>query len=219
MIGIYSQLLQQDYTGKLDAKADEFIAYCVEGAKRMDRLIKNLLAYARAANTATELPRCSVDLNKVLAAVLTNLEGARRETECEIVADELPTLFVDETQIQQVLQNLVGNAMKYRRPGVPVEIRISAERRDGEWILSIADNGIGIESENLETVFGLFRRLHSDSSSGTGLGLAICRRIVERHGGRIWAESEPEKGSRFRFSLPEAEAVSVGSESQGVVTI
>jgi signal transduction histidine kinase len=202
----------------LDAKANEFIAYCVEGTQRMDRLIKDLLAYARAANTTTAVPRATVNLKTVVEAVLTNLEGARREGECRIAMGELPNVFVEETLIQQVLQNLIGNAIKYRRPSVPVEIKITAEHRGGEWVISVADNGIGIQPESLETVFGLFQRLDRDASSGTGLGLAICRRIVERHGGKIWAESQPGTGSIFQFSLPDVtdEAVSDESRSEPV---
>lgn len=203
MIASYTQLLQIEYSGKLDARADQFIDYCVQGAQRMDRLINDLLAYARAANSESDFPRAMVDLNAVASTVLSNLEALRQNIECEITVDPLPTLFVAETQIQQVLQNLIGNAIKYRRPDVAVRIHVSAECCDGEWIFSVEDNGVGIAPQHIEAVFGLFTRLQTESS-GTGLGLAIARRIVERHGGRIWAESMVGKGSTFRFALPES---------------
>lgn len=203
MIGAYSQLLQREYQDKLDGRGGEFISYCVEGALRMGRLITDLLAYARAASTEAEFPRAQVDLNAVLKTVLANLQGAIKEAEAQIAVDCLPVVFVQETQIQQVLQNLLANAIKYRNPEVPSRIHISAEHRDSEWIVSVSDNGVGIEPENLEIVFSSFKRLHHDASSGTGLGLSICRRIIERHGGRIWVESEPSEGSTFRFTLPD----------------
>lgn len=210
MIGAYSQLLQQQYAGKLDAQADQFITYCVEGARRMHRLIADLLEYARASSMEAELPRVSVDMNAILGTVLTNLQGVRQDIECEIVVDNLPTLLVEETQIQQVLQNLVGNAIKYRRPDVSLRIHISVEQREGEWLFSFADNGIGIEPQNLEIVFGLFNRQHK-ASAGTGLGLAIARRIVERHSGKIWAESKLGEGSVFRFTLAESASAELSS--------
>ena len=202
MIGIYSQLLQTTYSGKLDTQADTYIGYCVEGARRMDRLIKDLLDYARAAGVEEEYPRTNVDLNAVLATVLANLEGARQESGGEITAGELPVVLAESTGIQQVLQNLVGNAIKYRRADVKPQVHLSAASHDGEWLISVSDNGIGIEPRYLDEVFGLFKRLSRNPSSGTGLGLAICRRIVENHGGRIWVESKPGEGSTFSFTLP-----------------
>ena len=170
----------------------------------MDRLIKDLLEYARAAGVEAEFPRTLVDLKAVLGTVLANLEGAVHESGGKVTDGGLPAVWAEETRIQQVLQNLVGNAIKYRRPEVVLQVHISAERRDREWLISVADNGIGIEPRYLDEIFGLFKRLSRDSASGTGLGLAICRRIVEKHGGRIWVESEHGKGSTFRFTLPEA---------------
>jgi two-component system NtrC family sensor kinase len=201
MIGAFSQLLQQEYAGRFDSRADQFISYCVEGVQRMQRLIMDLLAYARAASTDVELRRSSVDLNQTLEIVLNNLQGLRREIECEIDVDHLPTLLLEESQIQQVFQNLISNAIKYRSNGMTLRVRVGAERRDGEWLFSVSDNGIGIAAENLETVFGLFNRLQQNASSGTGLGLAIARRIVERHGGRIWVESVVGNGSTFQFTV------------------
>jgi len=206
MIGAYSQLLQQEYAEKLDSRAHQFISYCVDGAERMDRLITDLLAYARAASSETELPRVPVDLNAVAATVVTNLQGVRQNIDCEIVVEPLPTLLLEEMQIQQVLQNLIGNAIKYRRPDVAVRIHVSARRQNGQWLFSVQDNGIGIAEKDLTVVFELFSRLQQTSSSGTGLGLAIARRIVERHGGRIWVESRLGEGSVFHFTLPDATA-------------
>jgi two-component system NtrC family sensor kinase len=206
MIGAYSQLIQQEYASQLDARAHQFISYCIEGVERMDRLITDLLTYARAASTETELPRAVVDLNAVVATALANLQGIRRDIDCEIVVEPLPTLLLEEMQIQQVLQNLIGNAIKYRRPDAAVRIHVSAQRRGNEWLFSVQDNGIGIAEKDLAVVFELFTRLQQTSSSGTGLGLAIARRIVQRHGGRIWVESRLGEGSTFHFTLPDSAA-------------
>jgi two-component system NtrC family sensor kinase len=206
MIGAYSQLIQREYAGQLDSRADQFLSYCVAGVERMDRLINDLLAYARAASTEMELPRAAVDLNAVAAAALSNLQGIRQDIDCEILVAPLPTLLLEETQIQQVLQNLIGNAIKYRRPDAAVRIRVSAQRQNDKWLFSVQDNGIGIAEKDLEIVFELFSRLQQTAFSGTGLGLAIARRIIERHGGRIWVESRPGEGSVFHFTLPDSVA-------------
>jgi signal transduction histidine kinase len=202
MIGAYAQLLRAEYAGKLDARADQFFSYCLDGVGRMDRLITDLLTYARTASTDAQLNRTAVNLNNVVNGVLENLEALRQEAGGEIIVQPLPTVFADEILIQQVFQNLIGNAMKYRRPDVRPRICVSAELRDHESILSVADNGVGIAPENLELVFGPFKRLEQGGARGTGLGLAITRRIVERHGGKIWAESTLGLGSTFHFTLP-----------------
>jgi two-component system NtrC family sensor kinase len=173
-IRVFSQLLQRKYQGRLDAEADDFISHCVRGATRMDDLINDLLESARATRTADKAPE-PVDLNRVREKVLANLERALQESYSTVTSDPLPTLFVDEIRVQQLLQNLLGNAIKYRRPEEPPRIHISASLRDDDWVLSVADNGIGI---------------------------AICRKIVENLGGRIWVESEPGKGSTFFCTLP-----------------
>jgi len=173
----------------------------VNGVARMDTFIRDLLSYVRAVSSAEEVPRVAADLNAVAAGVLQNLDAARLESGGEIVVNHLPTLVVEETRIQQLLQNLIGNAIRYRRGDVQCRIEISAERRDGEWLFSVADNGPGIDPQDAERIFQPFKRLER-GKSGTGLGLAICRRIVEQHGGRIWVDSERGKGATFRFTLP-----------------
>jgi len=201
MIGISSQMLQRGYGGEVSPKAQEFLGMMVNGVARMDTFIRDLLSYVRAVSSAEEVPRVAADLNAVAAGVLQNLDAARLESGGEIVVNHLPTLVVEETRIQQLLQNLIGNAIRYRRGDVQCRIEISAERRDGEWLFSVADNGPGIDPQDAERIFQPFKRLER-GKSGTGLGLAICRRIVEQHGGRIWVDSERGKGATFRFTLP-----------------
>ncbi len=203
MVGIFSQLLKAKYETKLDQTADQYIAHCVEGVKRMDNLIKDLLSYARAAasgDLSTEL----VDFNLVLDRALQNLHSALGESRAEVFRETLPSLRVAEIRIQQVFQNLIGNALKYRRPDEPPCIRVSAKRQEREWLFSVADNGIGIAPQYHDVVFGVFRRLDNATDSGSGLGLAICQRTIEHHGGRIWVESEGGHGSNFFFTLPVA---------------
>ncbi|HEU5021683.1 MAG TPA: ATP-binding protein, partial [Bryobacteraceae bacterium] len=202
MIGISSQMLQRGYGCEISPKAQEFLGAIVSGVARMDTFIRDLLSYVRAVSSEEEVPRASADLNAVAARVLENLDAARVESGGEIVVNTLPALVVEETRIQQLLQNLIGNAIRYRREGAQCRIEVSAERRDGEWLFSVADNGLGIDPEDAERIFQPFKRLERGKSPGTGLGLAICRRIVEQHGGRIWVESERGKGSTFRFTLP-----------------
>ncbi len=200
-VSIYSELLQRQYKGRLDAQADEFIAYCREGAKRMEALIHGLLTYARATSIPDQATR-PVDLNGIAGTALESLRSTVEETAAEIVVDPLPALAVEPIRFQQVFQNLIGNALKYRKEGEPPRVRVWAEKRDGSWIVAVSDNGIGIDPQYHSLVFGMFKRLHDQTQAGTGLGLAICQKIVERYGGRIWVESEPGKGSTFRFSLP-----------------
>jgi two-component system NtrC family sensor kinase len=202
MIGISSQMLQRGYGGEISPKAQEFLGAIVSGVARMDTFIRDLLSYVRAVSSEEEVPRASADLNAVAARVLENLDAARVESGSEIVVNALPALVVEETRIQQLFQNLIGNAIRYRREGAQCRIEVSAERRDGEWLFSVADNGLGIDPEDAERIFQPFKRLERGKSPGTGLGLAIYRRIVEQHGGRIWVESERGKGSTFRFTLP-----------------
>jgi two-component system NtrC family sensor kinase len=203
MIGISSQMLQRGYAGEVNPKAQEFLTMMVNGVARMDTFIRDLLNYVRAVSSEEGVPRAAADLNAVAASVLQNLDGARLESGSEITVHPLPTLVVEETRIQQLLQNLIANAIRYRRDDEPCRIEVSAEQRKGEWLFSVADNGIGIDPKDAERVFQPFKRVDR-GKSGTGLGLAICRRIVEQHGGRIWVESERGKGSTFRFTLPAA---------------
>ncbi|HVW09489.1 MAG TPA: response regulator [Bryobacteraceae bacterium] len=203
MIGISSQLLQRGYGGEVSPKGQEFLTMMVKGVARMDTFIRDLLSYVRAVSSEEEVPRAAADLNAIAARVLENLDAARLESGSEIVLRHLPTLVVEQTRIQQLLQNLIGNAIRYRREDVPCRIEVSAERREGEWLFSVADNGIGIDPKDAERIFQPFKRLERGKSPGTGLGLAICRRIVEQHGGRIWVESVRGEGSTFRFTLTE----------------
>ena len=199
MVSSYTQLLAQRYTGKLDADADEFIAFAVDGATRMQRLIQDLLAYSRISTTRMDLT--VVSSQKCLGTALYNLGSAISDSSARITSDPLPTVQGDETQLVQLFQNLIGNAVKYRTANAP-EVHISAIQKRGRWEFSIRDNGLGIEVQYYDRIFGMFQRLHNRREfSGTGIGLAICRKIVERHGGEISVTSEPNDGSIFCFSL------------------
>jgi PAS domain S-box-containing protein len=200
-IKIYSQLLARRYGGNLDVQGREFLHYLASGASRMEMLVRDLLAYTQIIQS--DMAVDSVQAEAALGVALANLSGAINESGAQVTSDRLPVVRVHATHLQQLFQNLVGNAVKYRRPGMAPVIHISAKREDPRWIFTVADNGIGVESEYKELIFGLFKRLHAgDEYSGTRIGLAICQRIVERNHGRIWVESEPGKGSRFCFSLP-----------------
>jgi light-regulated signal transduction histidine kinase (bacteriophytochrome) len=201
MVGIYSQLLQARYSGALDHAANQYIQFCIDGAKRMDHLIKDLLVYASATHTGEDCKQ-PVDFNICLNNALANLQGAIEDSKAEILSDTLPALCVEEIRVQQLLQNLVSNAIKYRRPNATPQVRITAERRASEWVFAVRDNGIGIEPSQQARIFGAFKRLHNSEYSGTGLGLAICQRIVQHYDGRIWVESELDGGSSFFFTLP-----------------
>ena len=167
----------------------------------METLIRDLLAYTDTGKF--EEPAAPVDANEALELALSALSSAVTEAGARVTSDRLPTVRVHKTHLQQLFQNFVGNAIKYRSPDRIAEVHISAKRQNGHWVLAVSDNGIGIESEYKENIFGLFKRLHSsDKYPGTGIGLAICQRIVERYHGRIWVESEPRKGSTFLFTLP-----------------
>ena len=204
MVASYTQLLSKRYKGKLDSDADEFIAFAVDGANRMQRLIRDLLAYSRVGTKGKDFGNISSE--EALEQATTNLRGAIEESGALVTHDPLPTVLADEGQLVQLFQNLVGNAIKYRNPGVP-QIHISSAKSDGKsgetkWSFSVKDNGLGIESKYFEKIFGLFQRLHKrEEFAGTGIGLAICKKIVERHGGSISVESQPGQGSTFRFAL------------------
>jgi PAS domain S-box-containing protein len=202
MVASYTQLLAQRYKGRLDSDADEFIAYAVDGSNRMQGLIQDLLAYSRAGTNGKSLRVISSE--NALNDALTNLRATIEESGAVVNHDSLPAIMTDGTQLAQVFQNLVGNAIKYRRSEVP-QVHISATKNGGnEWIFSVRDNGMGIDPQYFERIFVIFQRLHGrEEFKGTGIGLAICKKIVERLGGRIWVKSQPEKGSIFYFSLPE----------------
>jgi PAS domain S-box-containing protein len=202
MVASYTQLLAGRYKGRLDSDADEFIAFAVDGCNRMQGLIKDLLAYSRAGTNGKALREISGE--KALKEALANLRAMIEQSGAVVTHDSLPALRTDETQLTQVFQNLVGNAIKYHGAEVP-HVHISATKNDDrEWIFSVRDNGLGIDPQYFERIFILFQRLHGrDEFEGTGIGLAICKKILERLGGRIWVESQPEKGSTFYFALPE----------------
>lgn len=201
MVSSYTQLLKRRYQGKLDASADEFISFAVDGAQRMQILINDLLTYSRVGTRGKEFE--PVDVELVWQRVLTNLHTAIEESKASITHDPLPTLLGDPSQLSQLLQNLIANAIKFRGEKTP-RIHFSAKKESGEWIFSVKDNGIGIAPEFYDRIFLIFQRLHSRSEyPGTGIGLAICKKIVERHGGRIWVESVPGQGSTFFFTIPE----------------
>ncbi|WP_425450226.1 sensor histidine kinase [Virgifigura deserti] len=205
MISSYCQLLQRRYKEKLDGDAEEFIGFAVEGAARMQRLINDLLAYSRVGTRGK--PFEDTDCNDVLDAALSNLQTVVAETRAQIAHDPLPRISGDPVQLTQLFQNLIANAIKFRKPPpdeVPVAIQISAVLKDGDWVFSVRDNGIGIDPQYSERIFIIFQRLHDRSEyAGTGIGLAICKKIVERHGGRIWVDSAPGSGSTFYFTIPE----------------
>jgi signal transduction histidine kinase len=196
----FSQLLEARYKGKLDEDADEFIGYVVTSARRMTDLINGLLALARLRK-AGQLTT-PVSFHELLLETEGSLRGAIRDSGAQIMYGDLPSLVVDRVQFLQVLQNLISNAIKYRRDE-PLMIRVSAQRTATHWIFAVEDNGRGFDPQFSERIFGLFQRLHGkEVAQGTGMGLSIARKIVERHGGRIWAESAEGKGSTFFFSLP-----------------
>jgi PAS domain S-box-containing protein len=200
MVSSYTQLLGKRYKGKLDADADEFIGFAVDGANRMQRLIRDLLEYSRVG--AKEIPIEPTDCNLILQSVMNNLSSSIKDSGADITIDPLPTLRGNPTQLTQLFQNLLGNALKFRGEQ-PLTIQVTAKKDNGNWEFSIQDNGIGIPGDQQNRIFDIFQRLHSRTEyEGTGIGLAICKKIVESHGGSMWVESEPGAGSKFRFTLP-----------------
>ena len=194
------QLLQRRYQGQLDERADEFIAHAVDGATRMQTLIDDLLAYSRVGRSgvAPQLTACGKALDQALKSLSVGLQ----ESGATINRGDLPTVIANPTQLTLLFQNLVGNALKFRRRDFPVQIEIDAVRQSDEWVISVKDNGIGIDPQYFERIFLIFQRLHSRAEyPGTGIGLALCKRIVEQHGGRMWVESAPGSGTTFSFTL------------------
>jgi PAS domain S-box-containing protein len=200
MVASYTQLLSRRYKGRLDSDADEFIAFAVDGASRMQRLIQDLLVYSRVGKRGLEL--VDVSSEESLQQALINLRGAIEESGATVTHDPLPRVMADEIQLIQLFQNFVGNAIKYHGPAVPL-VHISSARNGGmQCIFSVRDNGIGIDPQFFEKIFGMFQRLHKrEEFAGTGMGLAICKKIVERHGGSLSVESQPGQGSTFRFTV------------------
>ena len=200
MVSSYVQLLAKRYKGKLDADADDFINYAVDGASRMQALINDLLAYSRVNTRAKPLEL--TDSQAAVNQAIANLQRSIEENAAAITTDPLPMVMADATQLEQVFQNLVGNAMKFHGDEPP-RVHISAEKRPDEWLFSVRDNGIGIDPQYHDRIFVMFQRLHGrEEYPGTGMGLAICKKIVERHGKRIWVESEPGHGATFYFTMP-----------------
>jgi len=200
MVSSFTQLLAKRYQGKLDKDADEFIAYVVAGAKRMQALINDLLTYSRVDTRGKSFE--PIDSEAVFDQAIANLRVAIEEGEAVITHDPLPSLIADDSQIVQLFQNLLGNAIKFHGKEPP-RIHVSAKQEGNEWVFSFRDNGIGIAPEYFDRIFVIFQRLHGrEEYPGTGTGLAICKKIAERHGGRIWVESEPSKGSTFYFAIP-----------------
>jgi light-regulated signal transduction histidine kinase (bacteriophytochrome) len=202
-IAIYSQLLKRDYSRNLDEKAGMFLSYVIDGAQRMGNLLSDLLKYTQAVSLDSESPT-SVDASRVLEKVLENLHHTLDENQAVVASGPLPFVGVNEVHLHQILQNLVGNAVKYRNDEVAPRISISALRDHSLWRFSIQDNGIGIAPAHQAQVFGIFKRLHAKAKyAGTGIGLAICQKTVERYGGQIWIESEGNgRGSTFHFTVP-----------------
>lgn len=203
MVANYTQLLAERYRGKLDDNADKYIHYAVDGAMRMQTLIQDLLAYSRVGRPEIELK--PTNCGAITRQALRNLEAAVNESGAVVTMGVMPTVMANASQLQQVFQNLIGNAIKFRGTAIP-QIRIAAEAKDGTWMFSVADNGIGIAEEHSGAIFTVFKRLHTRQEyPGNGIGLSICKRIVERHGGRISVTSNPGGGSLFVFTIPAAE--------------
>jgi PAS domain S-box-containing protein len=200
MVTSYLELLERRYKGQLDDKADQFIGYAVDGAVRMQALINALLGYSRIGTN--EQAWQSVDCELLLQEVLTNLKVTIDQNQANITHDPLPSVIADRTQLAQLFQNLISNGIKFRQAAAP-KIHIGVERSTDKWLLSIRDNGIGIDQQYADRIFVIFQRLHSRGDyPGTGIGLAICKKIVERHGGKLWVKSEPGQGATFYFTLP-----------------
>jgi len=203
MVSSYTQLIARRYKGKLDADADEFIAFAVDGANRMQRLILDLLAYSRVNTAGRQFEPTAMET--VLKAALNNLTDAVKESQAIITHDPLPAVMGDDKRLAQLFQNLLSNAVKFGG-AQPPRIHISAKQTDGEWLFSVRDHGIGLDPQYVDRIFVIFQRLHTRAEyPGTGIGLAICKKIVERHGGRIWVESELGKGATFYFTMRDEE--------------
>jgi light-regulated signal transduction histidine kinase (bacteriophytochrome) len=208
-VNSYIQLLERRYKGQLDAEADKFIGFAVDGAERMRILINDLLQYSCVATHGK--PFAPTDCATVLDHALANLEIAIEETGAEVTHDDLPTVMADDVQLTQLFQNLIANGIKFHKPDTPPQAHVGVKRRTAqgsgggsEWLFSVQDNGIGIDPKHFEHIFLVFQRLHSrEEYPGTGIGLAVCKKIIERHGGRIWVESQPGEGSTFCFTIPD----------------
>ncbi|MDH3582994.1 MAG: response regulator [Phycisphaerae bacterium] len=199
-IGSYCQILHDRYRGQLDDQADQYIDFVVDGVSRMQVLIRDLLSYARLDTHGR--PFESVDCNAVVDDTLQQLKSSVEDSQADVQRAELPVLMGDRSQLTQVFQNLISNAIKFRGNGPP-KVAIGVEEGDGNWVFYVRDDGIGFDPSQHDQLYGMFKRLHTrDEYPGTGVGLALCRKVIQRHGGRIWAESEPGQGSTFYFTIP-----------------
>jgi light-regulated signal transduction histidine kinase (bacteriophytochrome) len=198
----FTQMLAQEYQGKLGEDADKYIGYSVEGALRIEALLNGLLNYLELSERDSDRSSL-IDCNHVLAQAVLSLQTAIQQSGATVTSEPLPTVQSQEAMLAQIFQNLIGNSIKYRGQAAPT-IHISAEKTAEEWLISVRDNGIGIAPADFEFVFGMFRRLHGREIPGTGIGLALCRKLVERQGGRIWVESKKGSGATFKFTIPSA---------------
>jgi PAS domain S-box-containing protein len=211
-VAVYSELVALRYKDVVDPEGKRYLEFLTEGGRRMATLIHDLLAYTRAGVLEGEAPL--IDCSAVLQHTLAGLSEAFRESNGAVTYDSLPKLYMGETHLHQVFQNLIVNSLKYRNEKPP-RIHISAARQDAAWLISVQDNGIGIDPRYKEKIFGVFKRLHRDEKySGTGIGLAICQRVVERYGGRIWVESKPGEGATFFFTVPQSAAASQTAKAE-----
>jgi signal transduction histidine kinase len=200
-VAVYSQLLAKRYKGRLDDSADQYIMFVVEGAQRMEKLIVDLLDYRRTLGKTLIHSKCAVDASDALDTALRNPQIAAEESRAEVTRNALPVVSMELHALQQVFQNLLSNAMKYRDPSRKPRIHISALRSDSSWLFEVRDNGIGLDMRYKEYVFEPFKRLHGSEKAGSGIGLAICKNIIESHGGEIWIESQPGEGTAFYFTV------------------
>ncbi len=215
MVSAYTQLLGERYRGKLDEQADKYIHYAIDGATRMQDLIHDLLRFSRVGRE--EMTFQATDCNIVVRQAITNLQASIHETASTVICKRLPVLTANGPQLEQVFQNLISNAIKFRDGAIPF-IEISAEAKDGSWIFSVSDNGIGIAPEHAEVIFSIFQRLHTRTEySGNGIGLSICKKIIEQHGGEIWLGNHSGPGCTFNFNIPAMEngASKKNGENQG----
>ncbi|HEX2773708.1 MAG TPA: ATP-binding protein [Micromonosporaceae bacterium] len=216
-VASFCQLLQRRYAGKLDERADQYIAFAVDGAQRMQRLINDLLAFSRIGRVTAGFTE--VDLNAVMGGIAAQFEATREASSGEVTWSDLPVVQGEESLLENLLANLVNNSLKFRRPDVPPRVHVSARRVDDELEITCQDNGIGIEPEFADKIFVIFQRLHAkDAYPGTGIGLAIVKKIVEYHGGRVWVESHVAEGTTIRFTLPAPQAQEPAEPTSGGAT-
>jgi light-regulated signal transduction histidine kinase (bacteriophytochrome) len=200
MVVNFTELLGQEYSGKLGKEADQFISYSVEGALRIEALLKALLSYWEVTGHEQD-SFAPVDSGVMLAKALLNLQAAIAQSGAVVTSDPLPTVLLEEVMLTQLFQNLISNSIKYTGAANP-RIHVSAEKDADGWLFAVRDNGIGIDPQDASRVFGMFKRLHGKEIAGTGIGLALCKKIVERKGGRIWVESQIGCGATFKFTVP-----------------